>query len=80
MNKKNIMLALVSAVLATGLAMSVLGTNAPVFAATSGSTQASSGNGVVGVTSLANANQAWSASAGGSVIAQCQLAVGCSAI
>jgi hypothetical protein len=77
MNKKNIMLAIASAVLATGLAVSVLGSNAPVFAATSGSTQASSGGGTSGTTGFADANIAASAGTGGPSTTLCLLAQGC---
>jgi hypothetical protein len=65
MNKKNMTLAIMSAVLATGLAMSVLGTNAPAFAQHSSSSTAATSNGTAGSAGHADENQASTAAAAG---------------
>jgi hypothetical protein len=66
MNKKNIMLAIASAIIATGLAMSVVGTNNAAFAATSSSSSSNSNiNGSSGSTSYADDEIATSAAAAG---------------
>jgi hypothetical protein len=64
MNKKNVTLAIMSAVLATGLAMSVLGTNA-VFAQPSSSSSAATSNGTAGSAARADEFDAESAAAAG---------------
>jgi hypothetical protein len=66
MNKKNIMLAIASAIIATGLAVSVVGTNNVAFAATSSSSSSNSNiNGSSGSTSYADDEIATSAAAAG---------------
>jgi len=66
MNKKNIMLAIASALIATGLAVSVVGTNNVAFAATSASSASNSNiNGSSGATSYADDEIATSAAAAG---------------
>jgi hypothetical protein len=66
MNKKNIMLAIASAIIATGLAVSVVGTNNVAFAATSSSSSSNSNpDGASGSTSYADDEIATSAAAAG---------------
>ena len=71
MNKKNVTLAIMSAVLATGLAMSVLGTNAPAFAQHSASSTAVTSDGTAGSAGHADENQASTSAAAGGVITVC---------
>jgi hypothetical protein len=76
MNTKITMLAIVSAVLATGLAMSVLATSSPVYAQVA-TTAAAASNGTAGSTSAATSDVAAAASTAGEGPTLCLLTQGC---